>query len=106
MALLQGTPVGQLVEGEAKKLVGKKCDAEGKIWNDSGKVIGRAEPFPEAVEGALTAPFEDFPDAVVDAKGNVLFEGRIIGKVIEGDAKTLEGKKASLLMSNILSSAN
>jgi hypothetical protein len=29
----------------------------------------------------------------VDAKGNVIFEGRVIGKVVEGDAKKLEGKK-------------
>lgn len=99
--MLQGTPVGQLVEGEAKKLAGKKCDAEGKIWNDSGKVIGRAEPLPEAIEEP-SAPFEDFPDAVVDAKGNVLFEGRIIGKIVEGDAKKLEGKKASPHHSSLL----
>lgn len=89
----QGTPIGQLVEGDPKKLAGKKVDAEGKIWNDAGKVIGRAEPLPEAVEGIDSAPFEDFPDAVVNAKGDVIFEDRIIGKVIEGDPKKLEGKK-------------
>lgn len=96
VCLAQGTPIGQLVEGDPKKLAGKKCDAEGKIWNDAGKVIGRAEPLPEAVEGELTAPFEDFPDAVVTAKGEVVFENRVIGKVVEGDPKKLEGKKANL----------
>jgi hypothetical protein len=88
-----GVPVGQLIEGDPKKLAGKKVDEEGKIWNDAGKVIGQAEPFPEKDDAPLSAPFEDFPDAVIDAKGNVLFEGRIVGKVVEGDAKKLEGKK-------------
>jgi hypothetical protein len=89
----QGTPVGQLVEGDPKKLAGKKVDAEGNIWNDAGKVIGRAEPLKEVEENVESAPFEDFPEAVVDAKGNIIFEGRIVGKVIEGDPKKLEGKK-------------
>jgi hypothetical protein len=40
-----------------------------------------------------SAPFEDFPDSVLDAKGNVLFEGQVIGKLLEGDPKQLEGKK-------------
>lgn len=88
-----GIPVGQLVEGDPKKLAGRKVDAEGKIWNDAGKVIGRAEVLPEAVEGELSAPFEDFPDAVVNAKGDVIFENRVVGKVVEGDPKKLEGKK-------------
>jgi hypothetical protein len=39
------------------------------------------------------APFEDFPDAVVDSKGNVIFEEKIVGRLIEGDAKKLSGKK-------------
>jgi Protein of unknown function (DUF3659) len=37
--------------------------------------------------------FEDFPDAVVDAKGNIVFQGQVVGKLIEGDAKKLAGKK-------------
>ena len=85
-----------MIEGDPKKLAGKKCDAEGKIWNDAGKVIGQAEPLPETIEGDLTAPFEDFPDAVVNAKGEVIFADRVVGKVIEGDAKKLDGKKVSL----------
>ena len=40
-----------------------------------------------------SAPFEDFPDAVVDSKGHVLFEEKIVGRLIEGEAKTLSGKK-------------
>jgi hypothetical protein len=89
-----GTPFGILVDGELKKLIGKQCDDQGQIWNDSGKVIGRAELLPESDrEAEASAPFEDFPDSVLDSKGNVIFEGRIVGKLIEGDAKKLEGKK-------------
>lgn len=90
-----GNPFGQLAEGyDVKKLVGKKVDAEGNIWDDSGKVIGRAELLPEDErEAEPSAPFEDFPESVVDGKGNVTFQGQVVGKLIEGDAKKLEGKK-------------
>ncbi|KAM3080386.1 hypothetical protein ACMFMG_005344 [Clarireedia jacksonii] len=86
-----GNPIGQLVEGDAKKLAGKKCDKEGKIWNDAGKVIGRAEPLPE-VEENEAAPFEDFPGALVDKSGKIVYEGEVIGQVIEGDVKKMIGK--------------
>jgi len=90
----EGNPFGILVEGEAKKLAGKKVDAEGKIWDDSGNVLGRAELLPEEERAAEpSAPFEDFPDAVVDSKGNVIFEERTVGKVVEGDLKKVDGKK-------------
>jgi len=86
-----GNPIGQLIEGDAKKLAGKKCDKEGKIWNDAGKVIGRAEPLPE-VEENEAAPFEDFPGALVDKSGKIMYEGEVIGQVVEGDVKKMVGK--------------
>ncbi|KAG9236848.1 hypothetical protein BJ875DRAFT_455344 [Amylocarpus encephaloides] len=90
----EGNPQGLLVEGDAKKLNGKKVDGEGKIWDDSGNVIGRAELLPEDERVAeVSAPFEDFLDNVLDAKGNVIFEGKVVGKLTEGDGKKLEGKK-------------
>jgi hypothetical protein len=89
-----GKLFGRVVDGEVSKLVGKKCDAEGKIWSDSGKVIGSADIIPlDQQDESSDAPFEDFPDAVVDSKGNVTFEGEIVGKLTEGDAKKLAGKK-------------
>ncbi|KAL2066830.1 hypothetical protein VTL71DRAFT_1254 [Oculimacula yallundae] len=89
-----GTPFGQLIEGDPKKLAGKKVDGEGQIWDDRGQVIGRAELLPESErEAEASGPFEDFPDSIVDKSGNVIFEGKIVGKLIEGDAKKLEGKK-------------
>jgi hypothetical protein len=90
----QGNPHGVLVEGDPKKLAGRKVDSEGKIWDDSGKVIGRAELLPEDErEAEKSGPFEDFPDSILDAKGNVIFENKIVGKLVEGDPKALEGKK-------------
>jgi len=57
--------------------------------------VGTAELIPESEreENTESGPFEDFPDSVVDSKGNVLFENRIIGKIVSGDSKKLEGKK-------------
>lgn len=74
-------------------------DEEGNIWNDNGKIIGRAEPLADAEnEVSPSAPFEDFPDSVLDAKGNAMFEGRIVGKLVEGDSKKLEGKKVCFVL--------
>ncbi|KAL2109783.1 hypothetical protein VUR80DRAFT_2017 [Thermomyces stellatus] len=87
-----GRVVGRVVEGKVKDLVDRKPDENGDIWNDSGKIIGKAEPI-EAEEAKEPAPFEDFPDAVVESNGTVTFEGTIVGRVIEGDAKKLKGKK-------------
>ncbi|TAQ83845.1 hypothetical protein B7494_g7833 [Chlorociboria aeruginascens] len=89
-----GKLFGRVTDGEISKLVGKKIDGEGKIWSDSGKQIGTAEIIPiDERDETSEHPFEDFPDAVVDKNGKVLFEGQIVGRLIEGDAKKLSGKK-------------
>ena len=91
-----GKVVGRLLEGEAKQLQGKKSDGNGDIWNDSGKKVGRAEPIPEEERDSSnkeSAPFENFPDAVVEADGKVTSEGKQIGTVVEGDPKKLKGSK-------------
>jgi len=88
-----GNVVGHVTEGVIAKLIGKKVDAEGNIWNDSGKIIGKAEPVEQEKDEKDMAPFENFPDAIVDADGWVLTEkgGDKIGKVVEGDLKKLHG---------------
>ncbi|KAI5456595.1 hypothetical protein BGZ63DRAFT_395856 [Mariannaea sp. PMI_226] len=90
-----GDMVGRIVQGELKQLVGKRADENGDIWNDSGKKIGKAEPLPDNEREDLKdfAPFENFPGAVVDADGRVLFEGKQVGQVVEGDPKRLKGSK-------------
>ncbi|KAM0815902.1 putative LEA domain-containing protein [Seiridium cardinale] len=88
----KGNVLGRVKEGDIKKLVGKQPDAEGKVWDSKGNVIGEVEVVPEAIE-SLQSPFEDFPDATVEKDGIVVFEGRQVGVVIEGDAEKLIGKK-------------
>jgi len=90
----QGRLFGKVATGELSKLINKKVGANGQIFSESGKVIGTAELIPADERDADSgAPFEDFPDAIVDKDGNILFEGQIVGKLIEGDAKKLVGKK-------------
>ncbi|KAK4085233.1 uncharacterized protein Triagg1_223 [Trichoderma aggressivum f. europaeum] len=91
----QGDIIGRLVEGDPKQLIGKRADENGNIWNDEGKVIGKAEPLSHHERGDEKdfAPFENFPDAVVEADGRVMFEGKQVGVVVEGDAKHLKGSK-------------
>jgi hypothetical protein len=89
-----GAVFGHVVQGEIRFLVGKAVDEQGKIYNTVGKVIGQADPIPEDErEISAQAPFEDFPDSMVEKSGNVVCNGKVIGKVVEGDAKKLAGKK-------------
>jgi hypothetical protein len=87
--------VGRITQGILKQLVGRKTDENGEIWNDSGKVIGKAEPIPESERDEVKepAPFEDFPDAVIESNGKITHNGEVIGRVVEGDPKKLKGKK-------------
>ncbi|KAF6816390.1 lea domain protein [Colletotrichum sojae] len=91
----KGEAIGRVVSGILKHLVGRKANEKGEIWNDAGKVIGKAEPIPETEREELSdpAPFEDFPGATVESNGHVLYNGEIVGRVIEGDPKKLKGKK-------------
>lgn len=74
--------------------MGRKVDANGKIWSDSGKIIGSAELLSEDDrDQASDGPFVDFPESVVEKNGTVTFEGKVVGRLIEGEAKKLAGKK-------------
>lgn len=90
-----GKVVGRVVEGILTYLVNKRVDENGDIWSDNGKVIGKAEPITDSEREDMMrepAPFESFPDAVVDGNGMVVSNGEWVGKVIEGDVKKLRGK--------------
>lgn len=90
---VSGNPLGRVKEGyDVKKLVGKQPDAEGRIWDSRGNIIGEVEVLPELVQN-IAAPFEDFPDAVVDEKGRIMYEGRQVGVVVGDDWENLIGKK-------------
>lgn len=90
----KGQAVGRITQGIMSHLIGRKCDENGIIWNDSGKEIGRAEPIPDnELQDLMDAkPFESFEGNTIDAKGWVLWNGEKVGKVIEGDLKLLQGK--------------
>lgn len=90
--------LGSIDTGDVKNLVGKTVDENGQIWNDSGKVIGTAKAFPEdeRISPEDAPPFADFPDSTVDKDGKVVFEGKIIGQIVEGDVKKLFNKKVGL----------
>ncbi|KAF3391581.1 hypothetical protein F1880_007694 [Penicillium rolfsii] len=87
-----GAVFGRVVEGD-KRLAGRKVDGKGQIWGDDGKVIGRAELIPGAEQEKAEGPFYGFDDAEVGKDGVVVSGGRIIGRLIEGDAKRLLGRK-------------
>ncbi|PHH60116.1 hypothetical protein CDD81_2118 [Ophiocordyceps australis] len=89
----QGDVIGRLVQGDAKQLLGKRADKDGNIWDESGKIVARAEPVPEAERQGekAFAPFENFPNATVEADGRVVSDGKQVGTVVEGDAKHLKG---------------
>ena len=90
----EGVPIGRLVEGNAKELAGKKCDAEGQIWDDAGNVIGRCELIPaNEREAKPEGPFAGLEGCVVVKDGWVEDEeGNQVGTVVDGDAKKLIGR--------------
>ena len=88
----KGNPLGRVKSGELKKMIGKQPDAEGKVWDSRGNVLGEVEVLPDAIEN-VSGPFEDFPDATVDKNGKVIFDGRQVGMVVGDDFQNLIGKK-------------
>ncbi|KAF2482572.1 hypothetical protein BDY17DRAFT_252186 [Neohortaea acidophila] len=87
-----GNRVGQLVEGNAKRLVGMAVDEDGDIIDKYGNVKGHAEPYEEADEEEVDR--SALAGCRVNKNGNAVdFGGQIIGRVVEGDVKNLIGKK-------------
>lgn len=87
-----GAVFGRVVEGD-KRLAGRKVDGKGQIWGDDGKIIGRAELIPGAEQEKAEGPFYGFDNAQVGKDGVVVDGDRIIGRLIDGDAKRLLGRK-------------
>lgn len=89
----QGNVFGRLTSGADARLAGRKVDGQGQVWGDNGKVIGQAELVPGAEEQRPEGPFFGFDDAEVSKDGVVTSADRIIGRVVDGDAKRLLGRK-------------
>ncbi|KAL1841188.1 hypothetical protein VTJ49DRAFT_7357 [Mycothermus thermophilus] len=105
------TGVSTITPAAMRQLAGCKVDEHGQIWrrdphDPSARpvMVGKAELIPDSEREDLfreQAPFENFPDAVVDVRdgpGVVVAgeEREIVGKVVDagkGDVKKLKGSK-------------
>lgn len=86
-----GIPIARLSEGDPAEVTGRKIDADGQIWGDGGKVIGKVTFIPEEERETIT-PFGDLGELVARKSGFVEDEdGNIVGKIIEGDPQQLYG---------------
>merc|ERR1711881_649981 len=93
-----GNIVGQVVEGDAKRLAGRAVDEDGDILDKKGSVVGHAERLQEE-----EAPPEEEPEQVdlsflegltVNKQGNVIGdEGVPVARLVEGNPKQCAGKK-------------
>lgn len=89
----EGIPIGKLVEGNVKELAGRRCDENGNIYSDTGKVVGRCEALPENERVAKPeGPFAGLEGLHVNKEGMVEDDdGNVVGKIVEGDVKRLVG---------------
>jgi len=93
-----GNRVGQVVEGDSKKLVGRAVDEDGDILDKKGSVVGHAERYEEPEEEpepeAEAIDLSDLEGMTVNKQGNVIgSEGVPIARVVEGNPKELAGRK-------------
>ncbi|KAF2675396.1 hypothetical protein BT63DRAFT_36241 [Microthyrium microscopicum] len=89
-----GVIVGELVEGDAKKLskLGTQADDQGQFWDNKGHVIGRAKTV-AAEDPDEEGAFAGLEGLIVNKDGYVEDEnGNVVGVVTEGDAKKLVGR--------------
>ena len=88
-----GIPIGRLVEGNVKELAGRRCDDQGLIYSDTGKVVGRCELIPENERVAKKeGPFAGYEGLRVVKDGFVEDEdGNRVGMLVEGNPKRLIG---------------
>jgi len=91
----EGSIVGKLVEGDAKKLRGRAVDEDGEITDKYGNVKGRAEPYePPEEEAPAEIDLSILEGKVVNKSGNVVdpATGAVFGRIVGGD-KRLAGRK-------------
>jgi len=89
---IEGNVVGQVTEGNVKRLVGLAVDEDGDINDKYGNSKGHAEPYEE--EEQAPEDLSALAGCTVNKAGNVVdSSGTIIGRVSEGDPSTMVGKK-------------
>lgn len=88
-----GNVVGQVVEGDVRKLVGRAVDEDGDILDKKGGVVGHAERLPDEAEPEI-ADLSFLAGRTVNKQGNVIGdEGVPVARLVEGNPKELAGKK-------------
>ncbi|KAJ9197395.1 hypothetical protein DTO164E3_5828 [Paecilomyces variotii] len=87
--------VGKLVDGDAKKLVGRAVDEDGDVLDKRGNVVGHAERWEEPEEPEPEKPDLSVVNGLTPNKaGNVIGPNQVpIARVVEGNPKELAGKK-------------
>ncbi|GAB0133062.1 hypothetical protein EsDP_00001478 [Epichloe bromicola] len=92
--MADGKQVGEVTEGDAKRLKGSRVDEDGDVLDDRGNVVGKAKPLdkPEEVPQA-EVDMSSLAGKRVNKGGNVVdLHGQIFGRVVEGDPKSLVGR--------------
>ena len=92
-----GNRVGKIVDGDAKKLVGRAVDEDGDVIDKKGNVVGHAERYEEPDAEPEAEPEEvdlsELKGLKVNKQGNVIGpDGVPIGRLVEGNAKELAGR--------------
>ncbi|GFF49972.1 hypothetical protein IFM58399_08690 [Aspergillus lentulus] len=90
-----GVTVGQLIEGDAKKLSreGLKLDNEGQFWDNRGHLVGRAKPVSVEQEEEEVGVFAGFGELFVADDGYIQdVDGNRFGRIVDGDVEKLVGR--------------
>ena len=86
-----GTIIGQLIEGDVKKLSGKFVDSDGDVLDNNGNSIGKAERWEEEEKEVSKHPAAG---RKANREGNVVDEnGDVIAKLTEGEVTKCAGKE-------------
>ncbi|KAJ6181399.1 hypothetical protein N7485_000041 [Penicillium canescens] len=88
-----GVRVGQVVDGEIKKLLGRAVDEDGDILDKRGNLIGHAEPWEEPEPEPEEVDFSSLEGLSPNKLGFVIGpDGVLLGRVTEGDLKKVAGR--------------
>lgn len=88
-----GEIIGRVVEGDPKKLVGRKVDDEGDIVDKNGNVIGRAERWEPEEKEREVSPMAGLR---VNKEGEIRDKnGDVIGRLTDGNLLACIGKEVN-----------
>jgi hypothetical protein len=88
-----GARVGQVVNGEIKKLLGRAVDDDGDILDKRGNLIGHADPLEEPEPEAEEVDFSLLEGLSPNKLGYVIgHDGAVLGRVTEGDLNRIAGR--------------